>query len=142
MRVAVLCIMIPAIPILAGEIGLDFTLSPGSVETGSWQGWDWIYLEEGSVATPVGTPGLPGIGYAFVIPQGTTVNRVEVSITGTGELPGLFDILPVQYFPLSGELEAPAGNPEVYGSDDSQEKFVSDFVQAWDKVMNLDRFEL
>jgi catalase-peroxidase len=31
---------------------------------------------------------------------------------------------------------------EVYGSSDSQEKFVTDFVAAWDKVMNLDRFEL
>jgi catalase-peroxidase len=31
---------------------------------------------------------------------------------------------------------------EVYASDDSMEKFVRDFVAAWDKVMNLDRFDL
>jgi len=31
---------------------------------------------------------------------------------------------------------------EVYACDDSQEKFVGDFVAAWDKVMNLDRFDL
>ena len=31
---------------------------------------------------------------------------------------------------------------EVYGSADAQEKFVHDFVAAWDKVMNLDRFDL
>jgi catalase-peroxidase len=31
---------------------------------------------------------------------------------------------------------------EVYASDDSKEKFVRDFVAAWDKVMNLDRFDL
>ncbi|MFF5937916.1 catalase/peroxidase HPI [Streptomyces sp. NPDC012508] len=31
---------------------------------------------------------------------------------------------------------------EVYGSEDAGEKFVRDFVAAWDKVMNLDRFEL
>ena len=31
---------------------------------------------------------------------------------------------------------------EVYACDDSQEKFVSDFVAAWNKVMNLDRFDL
>ncbi|MGI6414840.1 MAG: catalase/peroxidase HPI [Thermoguttaceae bacterium] len=31
---------------------------------------------------------------------------------------------------------------EVYASDDSQEKFVRDFVAAWNKVMNLDRFDL
>ncbi|MBI4780841.1 MAG: catalase/peroxidase HPI [Oscillatoriophycideae cyanobacterium NC_groundwater_1537_Pr4_S-0.65um_50_18] len=31
---------------------------------------------------------------------------------------------------------------EVYGSEDSQQKFVDDFVAVWDKVMNLDRFDL
>jgi len=31
---------------------------------------------------------------------------------------------------------------EVYASADAQEKFVEDFVAAWDKVMNLDRFDL
>ncbi len=31
---------------------------------------------------------------------------------------------------------------EVYGSEDSQEKFVHDFAAAWEKVMNLDRFDL
>jgi catalase-peroxidase len=30
---------------------------------------------------------------------------------------------------------------EIYGQDDSKEPFVRDFVAAWDKVMNLDRFE-
>jgi len=31
---------------------------------------------------------------------------------------------------------------EVYGCSDSQEKFVRDFVAAWTKVMNADRFDL
>jgi catalase-peroxidase len=31
---------------------------------------------------------------------------------------------------------------EVYGQDDGQAKFVKDFVAAWGKVMNLDRFDL
>ncbi|HVY70228.1 MAG TPA: catalase-peroxidase, partial [Verrucomicrobiae bacterium] len=31
---------------------------------------------------------------------------------------------------------------EVYGCSDSQEKFVHDFIAAWNKVMNLDRFDL
>jgi len=42
-------------------------------------------------------------------------------------------------FGSNSELRALA---EVYASDDSQEKFVRDFVAAWDKVMNLDRFDL
>ena len=31
---------------------------------------------------------------------------------------------------------------EVYGCDDAKQKFVTDFVAAWTKVMNLDRFDL
>ena len=31
---------------------------------------------------------------------------------------------------------------EVYAADDAGERFVRDFVRAWDKVMNLDRFDL
>jgi catalase-peroxidase len=42
-------------------------------------------------------------------------------------------------FGSNSELRALA---EVYASDDAKEKFVSDFVAAWDKVMNLDRFDL
>ena len=33
-------------------------------------------------------------------------------------------------------------NAEVYACSDSQARFVKDFVAAWDKVMNLDRFDL
>ena len=31
---------------------------------------------------------------------------------------------------------------EVYASSDAQEKFLRDFVAAWDKVMSLDRFDI
>ena len=31
---------------------------------------------------------------------------------------------------------------EVYACDDAKEKFVADFIKAWCKVMNADRFEL
>ncbi len=42
-------------------------------------------------------------------------------------------------FGSNSELRAFA---EVYACDDAREKFVRDFVAAWDKVMNLDRFDL
>ncbi|MFJ4971758.1 catalase/peroxidase HPI [Streptomyces sp. NPDC088755] len=42
-------------------------------------------------------------------------------------------------FGSNSELRALA---EVYASDDAREKFVTDFVAAWTKVMNLDRFDL
>lgn len=54
----------------------------------------------------------------------------EVKITGTR-----VDLI----FGSNTELRAIA---EIYGSSDSKEKFVNDFVAAWDKVMNLDRFDL
>jgi catalase-peroxidase len=42
-------------------------------------------------------------------------------------------------FGSNSQLRAVA---EVYGCEDSQEKFVQDFAAAWNKVMNLDRFDL
>ncbi len=57
---------------------------------------------------------------------------------GTGELKwtgSRFDLV----FGSNSQLRAIA---ELYGSDDSQQKFVRDFVAAWHKVMNLDRFDL
>ncbi|MGA7799391.1 MAG: catalase/peroxidase HPI [Gammaproteobacteria bacterium] len=57
---------------------------------------------------------------------------------GTGELKWTgtrVDLL----FGSNSQLRAIA---EVYGQDDAQEKFVRDFVAAWNKVMNADRFDL
>jgi catalase-peroxidase len=39
----------------------------------------------------------------------------------------------------NSELRAIA---EVYGSSDAKEKFIKDFISAWDKVMMADRFDL
>ncbi len=42
-------------------------------------------------------------------------------------------------FGANSQLRAIA---EVYACDDAQEKFVHDFIKAWNKVMNADRFDL
>jgi catalase-peroxidase len=42
-------------------------------------------------------------------------------------------------FGSNSQLRAVA---EVYGCEDAEEKFLHDFVAAWSKVMNLDRFDL
>ena len=42
-------------------------------------------------------------------------------------------------FGSNSELRALA---EFYACEDSKQKFVQDFVAAWNKVMNLDRFDL
>ena len=62
--------------------------------------------------------------------EGRDRNTGEVKWTGTRA-----DLV----FGSNSELRAIA---EVYASSDAQGKFVKDFVKAWDKVMNLDRFDL
>jgi catalase-peroxidase len=57
---------------------------------------------------------------------------------GTGEVKWTGSAVDL-VFGSNSQLRAIA---EVYGCDDSQEAFVRDFVAAWDKVMNLDRFDL
>jgi catalase-peroxidase len=57
---------------------------------------------------------------------------------GTGELRWTGSRVDL-VFGSNSELRALA---EVYACDDAREKFVRDFVVAWDKVMNLDRFDL
>jgi len=59
-------------------------------------------------------------------------DRATGAVTWTGSRADLV-------FGSNSELRAVA---EVYASDDAQEKFVRDFVSAWDKVMNLDRFDV
>ena len=54
----------------------------------------------------------------------------EVKWTGTR-----FDLI----FGSNSQLRAVA---EHYGCEDSKQQFVQDFVKAWDKVMNLDRFDI
>jgi catalase-peroxidase len=57
---------------------------------------------------------------------------------GTGEVTWMGSRVDL-VFGSNSELRAVA---EVYASDDAREKFVHDFVAAWVKVMNLDRFDL
>jgi catalase-peroxidase len=62
--------------------------------------------------------------------EGRDRSSGEVKWTGTR-----FDLI----FGSNSQLRAVA---EFYGCEDSQQQFVQDFVKAWDKVMNLDRFDI
>ena len=68
-----------------------------------------------------GTTWTPAADGSYTSSRGTTGTRVDL------------------VFGSNSELRALA---EVYASDDAKEKFVNDFVAAWDKVMMLDRFDL
>ncbi|HEV2760330.1 MAG TPA: catalase-peroxidase, partial [Acidimicrobiales bacterium] len=65
-------------------------------------------------------------------------NTYEGRDRATGELTRTATAVDL-VFGSNSQLRAIA---EVYACDDSQERFVRDFVAAWDKVMNLDRFDL
>ena len=92
------------------------------------------------------TPGsLTNDFFANLLDMGTTwtatsedAETFEGRDRATGEVKwtgGRVDLV----FGSNFELRALA---EVYASDDAKEKFVHDFVAAWDKVMNLDRYDL
>ena len=92
------------------------------------------------------TPGsLTNDFFANLLDMGTTwqpasqdANTFEGRDAATGEIMwtgSRADLV----FGANSELRALA---EVYASDDAKEKFVADFVAAWNKVMNLDRFDL
>ncbi|HZU46656.1 MAG TPA: catalase/peroxidase HPI, partial [Mycobacterium sp.] len=68
----------------------------------------------------------------------STENVYEVRDRATGELKWTATAVDL----IFGSNSVLRGLAEVYGADDAQEKFVRDFVAAWVKVMNLDRFDL
>ncbi|WP_331767570.1 catalase/peroxidase HPI [Embleya sp. NBC_00896] len=102
--------------------------------------------QESSLGVFTATPGsLTNDFFVNLLDLGTTwkatsedANTFEGRDAATGEVKwtgSRVDLL----FGSNSELRALA---EVYASDDAKEKFVNDFVAAWDKVMNLDRFDL
>ena len=70
--------------------------------------------------------------------SGSDANVYEGRDRATGELKWTGTAVDL-VFGYNSQLRAVS---EVYGCDDAKEKFVRDFVAAWDKVMNLDRFDL
>ncbi|TDC72631.1 catalase/peroxidase HPI [Streptomyces hainanensis] len=102
--------------------------------------------QQSSVGVLTATPGvLTNDFFVNLLDLGTTwrptaedANTFEARDEATDEVRwtgSRIDLL----FGSNSELRALA---EVYASDDAKEKFVRDFVAAWDKVMNLDRFDL
>jgi catalase-peroxidase len=68
----------------------------------------------------------------------STENVYEVRDRATGELKWTATAVDLVF----GSNSVLRGLAEVYAADDAKEKFVQDFVSAWNKVMNLDRFDL
>ncbi|WZH37177.1 MAG: catalase/peroxidase HPI [Microbacterium enclense] len=104
----------------------------------NWDGSDWGVFTD--------TPGaLTNDVFANLLDLGTTwkpldsgKHAFEGTKDGSGEKVGIGTRVDL-VFSSNSELRALA---EVYASDDAKEKFVRDFVAAWRKVTELDRFDL
>jgi catalase-peroxidase len=80
----------------------------------------------------------PGTEWKPTSGDGATAETFEARDRATGEVTWTASRVDL-VFGANSELRAIA---EVYACDDAQEKFVHDFVAAWDKVMNLGRYDL
>jgi catalase-peroxidase len=96
---------------------------------------DWKPASDTVPAIVTSKPALPP--EARIIGGGTT-DVFEGCDRKTGELKWTGSRVDL-VFGSNSQLRALA---EVYGSSDAHAKFVRDFIAAWDKVMNLDRFDL
>ena len=79
-----------------------------------------------------------GVPTIVVVGRNLAEGTIEVRDRATGEVKWTATAVDL-VFGSDSELRAQA---EVYGADDAGEKFARDFVAAWTKVMELDRFDL
>jgi catalase-peroxidase len=131
-RANLLTLSAPEMTVLVGGLrvlGANYQQSPlGALTTtpGSLTNDFFVnLLDMGTTWKPVSGNAVPEDASTF---EGRDAATGEVKWTGSRA-----DLV----FGANSELRALA---EVYASDDAREKFVNDFVAAWDKVMNLDRF--
>ena len=68
--------------------------------------------------------------------------RLHVDASGYGSVSGAVRWTATAVDLVFGSHAQLRAIAEVYASDDAREKFVRDFAAAWNKVMNLDRFDL
>ncbi|MCP4231711.1 MAG: T9SS type A sorting domain-containing protein [bacterium] len=119
MRVFVI-ILITAISAAAYTIDVDIdSLSFGEVELANKGSFDSVWIE-GEMTLPVetGSPALPGYAVSVALPQGTVIETVNVTYAEPTELPGSYDIMPMQEMqPIGTDPEYSAPNEAVYSSD-------------------------
>ena len=83
---------------------ISFSLDPADVEFTDFRGEEVVYIPGGSAPFENGDPSLPGVSYSMVIPQGTSLEDVQVEILSTVELPGIHRIAPVLSIPLNESM--------------------------------------
>jgi len=97
---------------------ISFSLDPSDVEFTEFHGEEVLYLPGAAIPFENGEPGLPGVNYSMVIPQGTMLENVQVQVLSTVELPGIHRIAPSFSLPLNEQIPAiiPHSNSYMGGS--------------------------
>ncbi|MEO0228282.1 MAG: C25 family cysteine peptidase, partial [candidate division WOR-3 bacterium] len=119
-KLALLCLGI-CIPVLffGGIIQHTFHFSADDLSLVEYNGYDVVRIKEGVSNTEVGKPSIPFIVANFIIPPTAEVKGVEVLSTKVQEIPGRYNICPVQKpRPISGKEDVPFVEPntEIYNS--------------------------
>ena len=83
---------------------ISFSIDPDVVEVTEFRGEDVLSIPGGASPFVDGEPGLPGVRYSMVIPQGTFLEDVEVEVLSKVDLPGFFDVAPVLSVPLNQQI--------------------------------------
>ncbi len=85
---------------------IAFTLDPAAVEFTIFRGEEVVYIPGGASPFEDGEPGLPGMGYSMVIPQGTYLESVQIEVLSKVDIPGIHNIAPVLSVPLNQPVPA------------------------------------
>ena len=93
---------------------ISFSLDPADVEFTDFHGEEVLYLPGAASPFESGEPGLPGISYSMVIPQGTMLEDVQVQVLSTVEIPGIHRIAPAFSLPLNEQIPAVIPHSESY----------------------------
>jgi len=93
---------------------ISFTLDPADVVFTTFLGEEAVSIPGGASPFADGAPGLPGIGYSMVIPQGMKLENVQVEVLSTVELPGVHRIAPVLSLPLNEPIPSVIPHSDSY----------------------------
>ncbi|MCK5840872.1 MAG: T9SS type A sorting domain-containing protein [Candidatus Sabulitectum sp.] len=85
---------------------LYFFIEPEDVSFIPFRGEESVYIPGGASPFAEGEPGLPGIGYSMVIPQGTYLESIQVEVLSEVDLPGIISVAPVITVPLNQPIPA------------------------------------
>lgn len=102
-KFAILALLVTS-SLLAGTIRYNWDTSSSDVQIDTYGEWDVISIDEGMTVFANGYPNLPAVPRCYVIPQGTTVTRVEVTNISTVSLGIAVLPIPTMILPLSGDV--------------------------------------